>query len=91
MDNLSGHKRAYVRELIEAVGATLRFFPPYSPDFNPIEQAFSKLKAHLRKAAERTIHGLWTPAAASSTCTRPPSATTTSPIAATMQTDRKPL
>ena len=39
--------------------ATLFFLPPYSPDFNPIEQAFSKLKAHLRKAAERTIHGLW--------------------------------
>jgi len=44
---------------IESVGATLLFLPPYSPDFNPIEQAFSKLKAHLRKAAERTIHGLW--------------------------------
>jgi transposase len=48
-----------VRELIEAAGATLRFLPPYSPDLNPIEQAFSKLKAHLRKAAERTVHGLW--------------------------------
>ena len=47
------------REAIEAAGATLLFLPPYSPDFNPIEQAFSKLKAHLRKAAERTIHGLW--------------------------------
>jgi transposase len=59
MDNLSSHKGADVRELIEAAGATLRFLPPYSPDFNPIEQAFSKLKAHLRKAAERTAHGLW--------------------------------
>jgi len=48
-----------VREAIEAAGASLLFLPPYSPDFNPIEQAFSKLKAHLRKAAERTIHGLW--------------------------------
>ena len=48
-----------MRDRIEAAGATLRFLPPYSPDFNPIEQAFSKLKAHLRKAAERTIHGLW--------------------------------
>ncbi|MBS3961128.1 MAG: transposase, partial [Sandarakinorhabdus sp.] len=47
------------REAIEAAGAELRFLPPYSPDFNPIEKAFSKLKAHLRKAAERTIHSLW--------------------------------
>lgn len=60
MDNLSSHKGSEVRELIEAAGATLLFLPPYSPDFNPIEKAFSKLKAHLRKAAERTIHGLWT-------------------------------
>jgi transposase len=49
INNLSSHKGADVRELIEAAGATLRFLPPYSPDFNPIEQAFSKLKAHLRK------------------------------------------
>ena len=48
-----------VRTAIESVGATLLFLPPYSPDFNPIKQAFSKLKAHLRKAAERTVHGLW--------------------------------
>ena len=59
MDNLSSHKGVEVRELIEAAGATLLFLPPYSPDFNPIEKAFSKLKAHLRKAAERTIHSLW--------------------------------
>jgi transposase len=59
MDNLSSHKRASVRELIEAAGATLRFLPPYSPDFNPIEKAFSKLKAMLRKAEERTVNGLW--------------------------------
>ena len=44
---------------IEAVGARLLFLPPYSPDFNPIEMAFSKLKALLRKAAERTVEGLW--------------------------------
>jgi transposase len=69
MDNLSSHKGADVRELIEAAGATLRFLPPYSPDFNPIEQAFSKLKAHLRKAAERTVHGLWSAIATSSTST----------------------
>lgn len=59
MDNLSSHKRASVRATIEAKGATLRFLPPYSPDFNPIEMAFSKLKALLRKAAERTVAGLW--------------------------------
>lgn len=59
MDNLSSHKRAAVRERIEAAGATLRFLPPYSPDFNPIEKAFSRLKAMLRKAGERTVSGLW--------------------------------
>lgn len=59
MDNLSSHKRASVRERIEAAGATLRFLPPYSPDFNPIEKAFSRLKAMLRKAGERTVSGPW--------------------------------
>ena len=59
MDNLSSHKSDEVREIIEAAGAKLLFLPPYSPDFNPIEQAFSKLKAHLRKAAERSIPTLW--------------------------------
>ena len=58
MDNLSSHKVEGVRELIEARGAKLVYLPPYSPDFNPIEQAFSKLKAWLRKAAERTVDGL---------------------------------
>ena len=55
MDSLPVHKVAGVRELIEAAGAMLRYLPKYSPDLNPIEQAFSKLKAYLRKAAERTI------------------------------------
>jgi len=59
MDNLSSHKRAAARRLIEAVGAELRFLPPYSRDFNPIEMAFAKLKALLRKAAELTVDGLW--------------------------------
>jgi transposase len=59
MDNLSSHKGPKVREMIEAAGAELRYLPPYSPDFNPIELAFSKLKALLRKAAERTLDGLW--------------------------------
>lgn len=59
MDNLASHKSPAVRAAIEAAGAELRFLPPYSPDFNPIENAFSKLKALLRKAAERTVDGLW--------------------------------
>ena len=59
MDNLSSHKGPRVREMIEAAGAELRYLPPYSPDFNPIEMAFAKLKALLRKAAERTVGGLW--------------------------------
>ncbi|GBR01198.1 transposase [Asaia lannensis NBRC 102526] len=59
MDNLSSHKGPGVQAAIEAAGASLRFLPPYSPDFNPIEMAFSKLKAHLRRAAEHTSDGLW--------------------------------
>ena len=56
---MSSHKRAAVRAMVEAAGATLLFLPPYSPDFNPIEKAFARLKAMLRKAAERTVAGLW--------------------------------
>jgi transposase len=59
MDNLSSHKGLAVRQAIEAAGAHLLFLPPYSPDFNPIENAFAKLKALLRKTAERTVDGLW--------------------------------
>jgi transposase len=59
MDNLGSHKGPRTRALIEAAGAQLLFLPPYSPDFNPIEMAFAKLKALLRKAAERTVEGLW--------------------------------
>jgi transposase len=59
MDNLGSHKGPAVREAIEAAGASLAYLPPYSPEFNPIEKAFAKLKAMLRKAAERTIDGLW--------------------------------
>jgi len=60
MDNLSSHKGAKVRAMIEAAGAQLLYLPSYSPDFNPIELAFAKLKALLRKAAERTVEALWT-------------------------------
>jgi transposase len=71
MDNLGSHKRPGVRMAIEAAGANLLGplprpsepdpkLPPYSPDFNPIEQAFAKLMVLLRKAAERSVAGLWT-------------------------------
>jgi len=59
MDNLPAHKVAGVRETIEATGARLWLLPPYSPNLNPIEQSFAKLKAHLRKAGERSIPALW--------------------------------
>jgi transposase len=59
MDNLRTHKVEGVREAIEAAGATVRYLPPYSPDLNPIEQAFAKLKAALRKRAARTVTTLW--------------------------------
>jgi transposase len=58
-DNLSSHKVAGVREAIEATGATLRYLPPYSPDLNPIEKLFAKLKALLRRAGPRTVDALW--------------------------------
>ena len=58
-DNLSSHKVSGVREAIEARGASLLYLPPYSPDLNPIELAFSKLKRLLRAAAERTVDALW--------------------------------
>ena len=60
MDNLSSHKLPGVREAIEERGATLKLLPPYSPDLNPIEQAFAKIKAKLRALAMRTVEMLWT-------------------------------
>ena len=59
MDNLPAHKPGAIRNAIETAGAELRFLPAYSPDFNPIEMAFSKIKALLKKAAARTIETLW--------------------------------
>ena len=59
MDNLGSHKGAGVRPAIEAAGADLLYLPPYSPDFNPIENAFAKLKTLLRKEAARTVDTLW--------------------------------
>jgi transposase len=58
-DNLASHKIAGVKEAIEATGASIHYLPPYSPDFNPIEKAFSKLKAGLRKSENRTLPALW--------------------------------
>jgi transposase len=79
MDNLGSHKVKGVREMIEAKGASLLYLPPYSPDFNPIENAFAKLKALLRKAAEGTVEGLWE------------NAPTASPPLDTIQIKLKPL
>jgi len=59
MDNLSSHKGVRVRELIESTGARVLYLPPYSPDLNPIEMAFSKLKQLMRSAAHRTLEALW--------------------------------
>ena len=59
MDNLGSHKGAAVRKAIRAAGAKLLFLPPYSPDLNPIEQVFAKLKLLLRKAAERSVEATW--------------------------------
>jgi transposase len=59
MDNLPAHKPAAARQAIERAGAELRFLPAYSPDFNPIEMAFAKLKAFLKKHAPRTVDDLW--------------------------------
>lgn len=59
MDNLPAHKPGTIRAAIERAGAHLLFLPPYSPDFNPIEMAFSKIKALLKKAAARKLEDLW--------------------------------
>lgn len=59
LDNLSSHKSAYAAEVLKSVGVWFLFLPPYSPDLNPIEMAFSKLKALIRKAAARTYDELW--------------------------------
>ena len=82
MDNLAAHKVAGVREAIEARGAELRYLPPYSPDLNPIEQAFAKLKALCARPPSAPSTACGTPSAGCSTCSRPPSAPTTSPTPA---------
>ena len=82
MDNLSAHKVQGVRAAIAATGARLLYLPPYSPDLNPIEQAFAKLKALLRTAAARTVRRSGTPSASCSTPSPPPNVPTTSPMPA---------
>ncbi len=79
LDNLAAHKVAGVREAVRATGANLLYLPPYSPDLNPIEQAFAKLKALLRKAAPRTREALWTNIGRLLDTSAQPNAATTSP------------
>ena len=85
IDNLPAHKAVGIREAIEARGATLRYLPKYSPDLNPIEMPFSKLKADLRKAAERTIP----PRAAGSAASQRPSPPAKLPITSGTQVTRE--
>ena len=80
MDNQPAQKVSGVRETIESVGARLLYLTPYSPDFNPIEMAFSKLKALLRQTAAGTIGELWGPSQEPLKCSRQPNASTTSPL-----------
>jgi transposase len=89
MDNHGSHKGVGVRAAIEAAGASLLYLPPYSPDFNPIENVFSKLKAHLRKAAERTRDNLWSRIADISRSSPRPKPQTSSELLVTTQNERK--
>ena len=82
MDNLAAHKVGGIAAAIKRRQAELRYLPPYSPDLNPIEQAFAKLKALLRKAAERSVDGLWNAIGQLLDLSHQPSAPTTSPIPA---------
>jgi transposase len=59
MDNLSSHKSATIKQMLQKLGVTVEHLPPYSPDFNPIENMFSKLKAHLKKIMQTTVAPLW--------------------------------
>ena len=80
-----------MRAAIEVAGAELRFLPPYSPDFNPIEMAFSKLKAFLKKIAARTVDDLWTRSPKASTPSHQRNAKTISLLPAMTASDRKAL
>ena len=91
MDNLPAHKPTAVRQAIEMAGAELRFLPPYSPDFNPIEMAFSKFKAFLKQIAARSKTTSGTPSVKPSTSSNQTNAETTSPQQDTNQNDRNLL
>ena len=91
IDNLPAHKGAEVERLIAAARATLLYLPKYSPDLNPIEQAFSKLKALLRKAAERTVPALYRRIGKLLAKFSARNAKTTSPTPAMLLNDRNPL
>lgn len=91
MDNLSSHKGPRVKALIQAAGAELQYLPPYSPDFNPIENAFAKLKTLLRKEAAAPSIYYGPPSDASSTSSHPQSASTCSLQQDTIQSDGIPL
>ena len=88
MDNLPPHKPPAIRMAIEAAGASLRYLPPYSPDFNPIENAFAKLKCLLKKAAARTRDALWDAIRDALRSSHRQNAQTTSPPQATSQNER---
>ncbi len=89
MDNLAAHKSAPVQDAIEAVGARLMSLPPHIPDLNPMENAFAKLEALLRKPVARSIDLVWDASPASYRPTHPANAPTTSPPLDTMQTKQK--
>jgi transposase len=91
LDNLPAHKVAGIRERIEEAGATLLSLPPYSPDFNPVAQAFAKLMALLRSEAARTIPDLWAAINAPWPALPPLNVEATSPPQATTQPDPMPL
>ena len=91
MDNLGSHKGQAVRKAIRSAGAKLLFLPPYSPDLNPIEQVFAKLKLLLRKAAERTVEGHGNASAPCLTPSHLTNAQTTSGIADMLQSNQDRL
>ena len=91
LDNLNVHKSPRVAEILAKKNSTVRYLSPYSPDFNPIENAYSKLKSVMRKLAERTVAGLIASSKAAAISSNPPNVKTSSRLAATTQPERIPL
>ena len=91
MDNLASHKNERVKQVLESFGASVLYLPPYSPDLNPIEKAYAKLKAHLRKLAERTVSGLMTLLESCAHIFKPAESANSSPPAGMIQIDRETL